>query len=207
MKDYWTRTDYENGLINDVGMIGLPVFPDPPVIEAEPEDDPEPAAPESPAPSASTQPMTRAERKVKLQSVVDKIIHYADAHPEAMLDDNGAQINKLMDLFSKMDDREEEAPALGKLSAADLQKMSISDLKLLLVRVVMEYVPEDRREAALAAFRPELMVLSLWLHPAASPGTPRQCVLFDARWGRSVGRHLCGRQGQSTWPAGRHPCQ
>jgi hypothetical protein len=98
-------------------------------------------------------PMTRAERKVKLQSVVDKIIHYADAHPEAMLDDNGAQINKLMDLFSKMDDREEEAPALGKLSAADLQKMSISELKLLLVRVVMEYVPEDRREAALVAFR------------------------------------------------------
>ena len=108
----------------------------------------------TPAPVAPVQPMTRAERKVKLQSVVDKIIHYADAHPEAMLDDNGAQINKLMDLFSKMDEREEEkAPSLDKLSAVDLQKMKLSDLMMLLTTVVMEHVPEDRQAAALQMLR------------------------------------------------------
>src|SRR5574343_979354 len=48
-----------------------------------------------PTPGPVYQPMTRAERKVKLQQVADGIIHYAAAHPEAMLDDNGAQVNKL----------------------------------------------------------------------------------------------------------------
>jgi len=99
--------------------------------------------------------MTRAERRLKLQSVVDKIIHYAHDHPEAMLDDNGAQINKLMDLFSKMEEKAEDDTtiALDKLTAVDLQKMKLTDLMMLLTTVVMEYVPKNRREAALRMLR------------------------------------------------------
>lgn len=138
--EYWTTADALNGFceMEDVGDVR----------------ETERIAPPTPAPGPVYQPMTRAERKVKLQQVADGIIHYAAAHPEAMLDDNGAQVNKLLDLFSKMDDREEEkAPSLDKLTAADFQKMSISELKLLLVNVMMEYVPEDRREAALRMLR------------------------------------------------------
>ena len=138
--EYWTTADALNGLceMEDVGDVR----------------ETERIAPPTPAPGPMYQPMTRAERKVKLQSVVDKIIHYADAHPEAMLDDNGAQINKLMDLFSKMDEREEEkAPSLDKLTASDLAKLSLTDLKRVLIDVVLKHVPEDRREAALQMLR------------------------------------------------------
>ena len=69
---------------------------------------------------------------------------------------NASNLNKLLDVAARRQEkREEKAPqiALDKLSAADLQKMSLSELKLILVNVVMEHVPEDRREAALVVFR------------------------------------------------------
>ena len=136
----WTENDHRRGWCR-ADQVGKPLEEDPLLMS------------DAPTPGPTYQPMTRAERKVKLQSVVDKIIHYADAHPEAMLDDNGAQINKLMDLFSKMEEREEEKPTLGKLSDADLANMSITDLKRLLIDVVLEHVPVDRREAWVQTLR------------------------------------------------------
>ena len=138
--EYWTTTDALNGLceMEDVGDVR----------------ETERIASPTPAPGPMFQPMTRAERKIKLQQVADGIIHYAAAHPEAMLDDNGAQVNKLLDLFSKMDDREEEkAPSLDKLTATDLTRMKLSDLMMILVSIVMEHVPADRQEAALRMLR------------------------------------------------------
>lgn len=134
----WSFNDAVNGFCS-ADDIGKPRHPnwEPPLEEDKP----------TPTPGPVHQPMTRAERKVKLQQVADGIIHYAAAHPEAMLDDNGAQVNKLLDLFAKMDEREEEKPTLGKLTDNDLANMSITDLKRVLIDVVLEHVPADRREA------------------------------------------------------------
>ena len=139
----WNFSDYQKGLC-DLHMVNTPKQIEPETPSNSIADIPN---------NQNYQPMTRAERKVKLQAVADKIIHYAHDHPEAMLDDNASNLNKLLDLFAKMDEREEEKPALGKLTDADLANMSITDLKRVLIDIVMNLVPADKQADALQTLR------------------------------------------------------
>ena len=117
--EYWTTADAMSGLceLEDVGDIR----------------ETERVEPQAGADASNAPPpvlMTREERRAKLQSLADKIIIHAEAHPEAMLDDNGAQINKLLEMFTRIDEKEEEIK---------VRKANISD-----------FTPEELEQAVLA---------------------------------------------------------
>jgi hypothetical protein len=77
------------------------------------------------------------------------------ADPPRYRSSNASNLNKLLDVAARRQEKREEAPIIerGKLSAIDLQKMKLSDLMMLLTTVVLEHVPEDRQEAALRMLR------------------------------------------------------
>ena len=77
------------------------------------------------------------------------------ADPPRYRSSNASNLNKLLDVAARRQEKREEAPIIerGKLSAIDLQKMKLSELMMLLTTVVLEHVPEDRQEAALRMLR------------------------------------------------------
>ena len=106
------------------------------------------------APGPMSSPLTRTERRAKLQAVADKIIQYAHDHPEAMLDDNASNVNKLLDLFARMDERDEERTVqpVTQLTEDQLRRLSLADLKRGVIETVLQFVPEERRVEALRLF-------------------------------------------------------
>lgn len=68
---------------------------------------------------------------------------------------NASNLNKLLDVAARRQEKREESPTLelDKLSAADLAKMSLINLKRILIEVVMQHVPVDRQDAALRMLR------------------------------------------------------
>lgn len=142
MKDYWTRTDYENGLINDVGMIGLPVFPDPPIEQAPPEPEPETPADTEDAqpgtPAEPFQPMTRAERRRMLQELSDKLLRKAHGDLDGFMADGSSQLNKLIDLANKTDSEDTSHKDLATLTAKHLARLPDSELDAGLLRTLAE---------------------------------------------------------------------
>jgi len=86
-----------------------------------------PRLPEPPAEPAA--PMTREQRKAKVQRILDDILHAIAANPAGALDDNGSTINKLIDLASKFDDQPEpKRKPVAQMTRMELQRAILTGL-------------------------------------------------------------------------------
>lgn len=110
----------------------------------QPNPDQQPAAPKE------FKPLTKAERRVKMQNIIDGILHVIEANPAGALDDNGSTINKLLDIASKLE-MEDDAPQLADLTARKLEQMPTGELLRTLIAPVLA-LPAEHRDAVLAAW-------------------------------------------------------
>jgi len=138
----WTFEDAANGLcdVDVIGQIRPPA--EPPPAPAEP--------PVPPPPAEPPKPLTRLERKAKLQAITDAVLEMAHANPAALLDDNASTINKLIDLAAKLDDKEDALPSsyLERIASTvkGIRGFTTSDLYSALVEAVGEdFVISERR--------------------------------------------------------------
>lgn len=116
--EYWTNEDAYAGLceLEQVGDVR-----DTPRVETL-------AAPDTG--TAAAPPLTRSQRKLKVQSIIDGILQAIAKNPAAALDDNGSTINKLIDLASKFDDKDEaqKPKPAEQMTALELQTLIISGM-------------------------------------------------------------------------------
>jgi len=131
MTNVWTMDDALRGIcqLEDVG-----------------EERPMEVPPEPPKEEGPPSPLTRAERALKVQRIIDGVLHAIEANPSAALDDNGSTVNKLIDLASKLDDTE------AKQSDKPIQQLSSEELtKRLFYSLGLDKEPPE--SAALQAWR------------------------------------------------------
>lgn len=86
----WSKTDLASGLC-ETPMVGQSKQP----TGEQPEDRPPPL------------PLTRQQRKAKLQAIADSILELVHQNPSAALGDSGSTVNKLLDLASRLDEDSE----------------------------------------------------------------------------------------------------
>lgn len=133
-EDRWSIEDFVDGFCNEerVGQ-----------SKAEPE--PEPPEPEPPEPEA---PMS--------DDIFENEMAAYKADPARYRSSNASNLNKLLEMAARRQEKALEAPqrlALDRLVEEDLKRVSLTDLKRILIEVVLQHVPEDRQEAALRCLR------------------------------------------------------
>ena len=126
----WTESDFRQGWC-ELDQIGQPVFPNTVGQPISNTDQPAPVTAEP------FEPLTRGQRKILTQELSDKLLQLFHANPEAALDGNGAQLNKFIELASKLDERDEtrELTALQRLTAGNLRITRTTELYQVLLEM------------------------------------------------------------------------